>query len=81
MFDSNKFKRAVKEWIRSNPDGTLESLGDYCEELIPPAQFAANKRIVDQTLSWYSHILTHRDTQNDLHDEDEDDVRYGSVAN
>lgn len=61
MFDANNFKRIVKDWIRSNPAGTLEDLNDFCEDQIPPAQFASNQWLVDQTLSWYSHILTHRE--------------------
>ncbi len=61
MFDPNSFKRAVKEWIRENPDGTESELEDYCEDQIPPQQFSANRWLVDHTLSWYRHILAQRD--------------------
>jgi len=61
MIDANTFKRAVKDWIRSNPDGTIENLRDFCEEQIPSSEFTANTWIVEQTLSWYGHILSHRD--------------------
>lgn len=64
MFDFNGFKKSVKEWIRSNPDGTLTDLRDFCEEAIPPQQFSANEWVIEQTLSWYRHILTHRDVSN-----------------
>lgn len=60
MFDFNKFKKAVKEWIHSNPSGSINDLRDFCEELIPPAQYSANEWIISQTLSWYNHILDHR---------------------
>ena len=61
MFDSNQFKRSVKDWMRSNPEGSLAELTDYCEELIPPQQYAAHKWLVEHTVSWYRHILTHRE--------------------
>jgi hypothetical protein len=61
MFDPNSFKRAVKEWIRENPNGTEIDLQDFCEEQIPPQQFAANEWLVEHTLSWYRHILAHRE--------------------
>ena len=41
MFDTNKFKRSVKEWVRENPSGSMEDFVDFCEELIPSAQFTA----------------------------------------
>ena len=61
MFDFNAFKSSVKQWIRENPDGTMNDLRDFCEEQIPPAKYTANSWIVDQTLSWYQHILAHRE--------------------
>jgi len=61
MFDPNSFKRAVKVWIKNNPEGTELELEDFCEEQIPPHQLAANEWIVTQTLSWYRHILAQRD--------------------
>ena len=60
MFDINEFKKKVKEWIRLNPQGDESEFLDYCEELIPPAQFSANRWIVDQTVSWYRSILQSR---------------------
>lgn len=60
MFDANQFKRAVKDWIRQHPEGSEADLVDFCEEQIPPAQFAAHQWLVDHTLSWYRHILTQR---------------------
>jgi hypothetical protein len=63
MFDANQFQRAVKEWIRQHPDGTEADLVDFCEEQIPPAQFAAYHWLVEHTVSWYRHILTQRQHQ------------------
>ena len=60
MFELNHFKRSVKEWIRVNPEGSLADLQDFCEETIPPQLFAANQWLVEQTMSWYKHILDHR---------------------
>lgn len=60
-FDFNSFKKFVKQWIREHPEGTLQDLRDFCEELIPPHQFSANEWVVDQTVSWYRHVLDHRD--------------------
>ena len=71
MFDANTFKKSVKEWIRAHPGGSLLDLQDFCEEQIPPAQYAANKWLVDHTLSWYRHILSHREGT-DEYDPNED---------
>ncbi len=72
MFDCNKFKRSVKELIHANPQASIADLVDYCEEQIPPQQFSANQWLVDQTVSWYRHILAHRDAASfSAHDEDE----------
>jgi hypothetical protein len=60
MFDANKFKRSVKEWVRSHPNGTMEDLVDYCEELIPPTQHHAYGWLIDQTAGWYDHVLQTR---------------------
>ena len=60
MFDANKFKRSVKDWIRDHPEGTEEDLLDLCEELIPTNQYAANHWLIEHTLSWYRHILAQR---------------------
>lgn len=63
MFDHNEFKRSVKDWIRDHPKGELSEFAEFCEDLIPPAQFANHRWIVDQTLSWYQHILSRREAQ------------------
>jgi hypothetical protein len=60
MFDTNKFKRSVKDWVRENPHGSLEDLVDFCEEQIPGAQFKAYGWLVEQTAGWYEHILSTR---------------------
>ena len=60
-FDHNIFKRSVKDWMKSNPEGSLADLVDFCEELIPPQSFSTSRWIVDQTVSWYKHILAHRE--------------------
>lgn len=60
MFDINDFKKKVKEWMRENPKGEENDLLDFCEELVPPAQFAAYQWLIDQTLSWYRSILQSR---------------------
>jgi hypothetical protein len=61
MFDFNVFKRSTKEWIRSHPEGTLSDLTDFCEETIPPHHYAANQWLIEETLSWYKHILSRRE--------------------
>ena len=63
VFDFNSFKKSVKQWIREHPEGSLHELRDYCEELIPPNQYTVNNWVVDQTVSWYRHILDHREFQ------------------
>jgi hypothetical protein len=61
MFDTNSFKRQVKDWIRNHPEGTENDLQDFCEEKIPPAQYATLKWMVDHTLSWYRYVLINRE--------------------
>lgn len=61
MFDTNQFKSQVKEWIRCHPDGSEMDLQDFCEELIPSAQYAAYSWMIDHTLSWYKHIVAQRE--------------------
>lgn len=61
MFDFNHFKRSVKEWIKNNPTGTVQELRDFCEDSIPTPHYAANEWVVEQTVSWYRHILAHRE--------------------
>ena len=65
MVDLNVFKKSVKDWIKVNPQGTLVDLRDYCEDQIPPAQFAAYEWLVDQTVGWYKHILDRREITDD----------------
>lgn len=75
MFDANVFKRAVKEWIKSHPEGTEADLVDFCEEQIPPAQYARHEWLVEHTISWYRHILAQR-----RQEPDEDDLEELSLA-
>ena len=72
MLDYNQFKKTVKEWIKENPEGTTVDLRDFCEDQIPPAQFAANEWLIDQTVAWYRHILNHRELVVDLGEESYD---------
>ena len=74
MFDTNKFKRSVKDWTRDNPNGTLEELVDYCEELIPAAQFSSYAWLVEQTAGWYQHILNTRRANKFMDDHELEDV-------
>ena len=67
MFDTNEFKRHVKRWIKEHPGASEEALSDYCEELIPAAQYVTHQWLVTQTLSWYRH------TQKKREDKDEGD--------
>lgn len=62
MFDSNRFKREIKEWVKVNPDGTLLEFADFCEDLIPAQQYAANKWLLDQSLDWFRHIIATRES-------------------
>lgn len=61
MFDFNEFKRSVKEWIRTHPAGTTQELRDFCEDHIPANSYTANEWVVEQTISWYRHILAQRE--------------------
>jgi hypothetical protein len=72
MFDANTFKKAVKEWIRANPTGTVNDILDYCEEQIPPAQYASYEWLVNQTIDWYKHILTHREASENYDNHEEE---------
>lgn len=69
MFDTNNFKRSVKEWVRKNPQGNLADLTDFCEELIPPQWYASHRWLVEQTVGWYENLLAHRDRQT-VHEEE-----------
>jgi hypothetical protein len=59
-FDPNRFKRSVKDWIKTHPEGTETELADFCEDQIPSAQYQAHQWLVEHTLSWYRHILAQR---------------------
>jgi len=74
MFDTNKFKRSVKEWVRENPSGSMEDFVDFCEELIPSAQFNAYGWLVEQTLGWYAHVLSTRGSSRLLGQFESEDV-------
>ncbi len=63
MFDTNAFKKSVKAWIRDNPYGTDQELLDFCEEQIPSNYYTSNHWLIDQTLSWYRHVLSQRDSK------------------
>ena len=56
MFDTNEFKRNVRQWMSANPAGDEAELVDFCEELIPAKSFAANKWLIEQTVYWFRHI-------------------------
>jgi hypothetical protein len=73
MFDINEFKRKVKEWMSAHPHGESAELLDFCEEIIPAPQFAANRWLVDQTISWYQHILQNRKHTNEPLDNESDE--------
>jgi hypothetical protein len=72
MFDCNKFKRAVKDWMQLNPNGSVDELMEFCEELIPPQQYTAHQWLVEQTTSWYKHVLSQRDAQKRYRHDEED---------
>ena len=74
IFDTNKFKRSVKDWTRENPNGTLEELVDYCEELIPAAQFNSYSWLVEQTAGWYQYVLNTRRANRMFDHYDQEDV-------
>jgi hypothetical protein len=69
MFDTNAFKKSVKVWIRDNPYGTDQDLQDFCDERIPTSDYASSQWLVDQTLSWYRHVLAQRDFKDDSGDD------------
>jgi hypothetical protein len=72
MLDYNQFKRSVKQWIRNHPDGSVSDLVDFCEEQIPPAAFTANQWLVEETVSWYRHILAHSEAETGAPEESEE---------
>ena len=60
MLNFNHFKKEVKNWMARHPHGSEMDLLDFCEELIPANEYVANKWIIDETMSWYKHVLDHR---------------------
>lgn len=56
--------------MKEHPDGSLTDLVDFCEEQIPPQHYATSRWIVDQTVSWYKHILVHRELTCEQQDND-----------
>lgn len=65
MFDKNQFKKSVKDWLKYHPDATVEDLEDYCEQLIPSQSYTTNFWLINQTVSWYQHILSSRELSYD----------------
>lgn len=60
MFDPNKFKKAIKEWVKMHSNASIGEFVDFCEAQIPAPHFAANQWLIEQSLSWYEHILAQR---------------------
>ena len=71
MFDKNEFKRKAKLWMREHPRGSEQDFQDFCEELVPPSQYAANQWLIDQTLAWYKHIMDLRKREQAFAEEEE----------
>jgi hypothetical protein len=71
--DVNAFKKDIKEWMHSHPYGSIEDFNDYCESLIPPALLTGYSWLIDQSVSWYTHVLSSRDWQS-MADEQGDDA-------
>lgn len=61
MFDVNGFKKQTKKWMLENPNGSLEEFVDYCEELIPTAQYSSYYWLLEQSANWYRYILSQRE--------------------
>ena len=60
-FNTNEFKRSVKNWMSHSPSATVEELIDYCEELIPTHEYQSYSWLVEQTTQWYKHVLKQRE--------------------
>ena len=60
MFDPNRFKKAAKDWVKTHSNGSISDFVDFCEEQIPAPDFATNQWLIEQSLSWYEHILAQR---------------------
>ena len=61
--------------MQEQPSATLSDLQEYCEEIIPPQLYPANRWLVQQTLDWYTYILAQRKAnQGRLEDNDFDET-------
>ena len=60
MFDFNQFKRAVKNWMDENPQATTQDLREFCEDQIPSQFYTSHSWVVEQTVAWFTHIITSR---------------------
>jgi hypothetical protein len=60
MLNFNNFKKEVKVWMSLNPHGSEMELLDFCEDIIPSNEYVANKWVIDETVSWYKHVLDNR---------------------
>lgn len=60
MFDSNQFKRAVKEWVRSHPEATVSEFEEFCTHQLPAVEYPQHQWLVSQSISWYRHVLINR---------------------
>ena len=72
MLDTNAFKKSVKVWIKENPTGTDQDLLDFCEEKIPSNQYQSSHWLIDQTVSWYRHMLSQREMKDEAGSDDQD---------
>lgn len=70
MFNINEFKKQVKEWVESHSNADVADLRDYCEELIPPKNFAANQWLVEQTVCWYQYTLAQKEIHSQFEEDD-----------
>ena len=57
MFNINEFKRMTKEWLKKNPNSTVEELIDFCESIIPQKDLISHYWIIDETKNWYKYLL------------------------
>ncbi len=60
-FDTNSFKKNIKDWVAQNPRADIEAFTDYCEDQIPQRSFASYEWLVDQSVSWFKHVLRNRE--------------------
>ena len=64
MLNVNEFKKRIKKWMDDNPFAQETDLVKYCKKIIPENELKANQWLLDQTVSWYKHILLIRDKNN-----------------